>query len=251
MSEPGAEYVEAARRIRSAGNCADVASALIRAVLTGTPRDRREWQQRTAARTATENELKLLEMRLMQASAGSVEMGNDLRISCRQKLERILRRVSRLDGVDLFRFADVAVTTAAALAGSPAVLQSARENCIGRICAWMTLGGSLFVPSNATEFAARYDVSSEDLNLLLLRAAQPLRLAIDAGGVTRVGLLHTRRDIDAGLSLRATLDGSGSSTPVIRIELTAAELPDRPSEDAEVLSDAGAYSARLLRALVG
>lgn len=251
MSDDAKDFIQAARRIRLAESCADVASALMLAVLTGTPRDQREWRRRSAARTAAVSCLRGLELTLMQRSASSPELASDLRIATRKSLERILRPVSKLDAVDLFRFADMAVASIATLAGATDVLKPAAEKCDGRICAWLTLGGSLFVPARATEYAEKKGLKQAKLEELLRSAGEPLRKACAASVAARVGQLHARRDHEAfGLSLRATLDASSTETPVICIELAELTQPETLNFESTTETDESQFSARLLRVLV-
>lgn len=251
MSDDAKDFIQAARRIRLAESCADVASALIRAVLTGAPRDRREWRRRAAARTAAANQLRQFELLAIQRSVASPELGSDLRISTRRALERFIRPVSKLDDVDLFRFADLAVASITSLAGSTDMLKPAAEECDGRVCAWLTLGGSLFVPANAAEFAEGKGLGNKEFERMLRAAGNPLRRACEAGASGLIGQLHARRDDAASeLSIRATLDASTMETPVICIELADINQPETEYNPPANEPDENRFSARLLRVLV-
>lgn len=251
MSDDAKDFIQSARRIRLAENCADVASALIRAVLTGTPNNQREWRRRAAARTAAASQLRSLELQLIQRSAASPELASDLRIDTRKSLERVLRPVCILDAVDLFRFADMAVASIATLAGSTDMLKPAADKGDSRVCAWLTLGGKLFTPAKAAEFAERKGVGSAALESMLQQAGTPLRRACKSDTAANVGQLHARRDHpEPGLSLRATLDASTTETPLICIELADIEQPEPAFEPGNASLDESQYSARLLRVLV-
>ena len=244
-------FLRAARQIRLARSTADVASALLRSVSTGSPRSSMEWRRRAAARTAAESTLRRLELSLNQRSASSPERASDLRIKTRKTLERILRPVSRLDQVDLYRFSDMAVASIASIAGAIDVLKSATEQCINETCAWLTLGGRLFAPAKAAEFAEQRGLEGNELEDLLYAAGKPLLKVCKTFEASNLGQLRVLRNHpDYDLTLIAVLDASTADAPLIRIKLQDLDAPAQAEEPSRVEPDDSRFPARLLRILV-
>ncbi|MBZ0135736.1 MAG: hypothetical protein K8I27_05135 [Planctomycetes bacterium] len=241
--------IRAARRIRHAASCADVASALLRAVVSGSPANAHEWRLRATVRTAAEGCLRRLELNLIMREGDTPGQRRDLRVSVRKALQRILRPVSGLDEVDLFRFSDMAVSGIATLsdATEAAVDQDAQQ-----VCALLSLDGRLFIPARAAEFACSRGVSRQSLEALLLGAGRPLQMACRGTDASHPGYLRARRDHkEYGLSLRAVLEASSGTGPVIRVELSELDAPDLPPDDTAPTPDDSRFAARLLRAYVG
>lgn len=251
LPDDARNLIRAARRIRLAGSCTDVASALLRAAVAGSPEDAKEWRLRAAVRGALESSLLGFQLNLSQRAMESPERANDLRLLTRKTLERVLRAVSKLDNSDLFRFADMAVSTVAALAGSTDSLDVVTgERNPDRVAALLSLSGKLFIPAEAAEFAQKRGLSRTSLTALLTRAGDALRKAVGSRHASRVGDLRLRRDCtEYNLSLRAALDTGNGRPPVIRIELTRLDAPDSPPAHTTLETDDSRFTARLLRVL--
>jgi hypothetical protein len=248
MTMPDDSFLQGARRIRHAGSCADIASALLLAVASGSPGSPAEWQRRAGARAALECVLRRLELTIVRTGQSSPESASDLRIRARRELTRLASAVSGLALSELSGYADVAVSAAADLARATEAMARAAVEEAAAPCAYVSLGGNLFMRASVRP----HGIPEDRLEAILLAVAEPLRRACESSEAGSLGRLHLRRDFpDLHLSLRATLDTSTSDTPLIRIELAD---PAQPEENAGEIErpepDQGRFCARLLRAVV-
>ncbi|MCA8913180.1 MAG: hypothetical protein KDB82_15880 [Planctomycetes bacterium] len=250
--------LNAARLIRRAGSVADVASAALRAVVSDSPRTSSEWRLRGVVRSAVECRLHRLELLLVQKTASSPEMGSDMRIEAGRHIQRVLSAI-HTDRELVAQVADLAVSAVARLAtASDAItraLAEARRSNTAKPQAFATMGGRLFIPAPAHEFARRHGMDEEQFSDALLRVTQPLRRACESNDVCRIGQLrYSRRLAESGVTICAELDTStdAHAAPLIRIEFRdGADAPANQAPPQAPEPTLERYSARLLRRLVG
>lgn len=250
-------FVRAARLIRQAGSVAEAASAVLRAVVDGSPRTAKTWRLRAVVRSTVEARLHRLELLVARKLATSPEIASDMRLDAARHIARVLAAVSANSELNA-SVAELAAHAVTHLSKSSdaltRALSDARQSTPGRPLAFATMGGRLFTASPVLEFARAHEIAEAELDQILQQVAQPLRRACESEDVCHIGQLRYSRRIEQhGITVRAELNTATDvhAAPLIRIELLAAdETTAAATPQASPEPSGDAYSARLLRQLV-